>query len=134
MLLPFRLPLLISGVLSDIGTMTLPLSMILIGSLLAAIRFNEFKQLMKNKYIWYASAAKLILIPLTLVPFLWLPVSTIVIGVALLVTATPSAPTVPMFAQKYGGDVTFSSVIVATTTILCVITVPILYAMILLVR
>ena len=134
MILPIHWPPLLSDVLVDIGAMTLPLSMILIGSLLAAIHLKEFKQLMKNKYIWYATGAKLLLIPLMLAPFLWLPVSTIVIGVAILVTATPSASTVSMFAQKYGGDVTFSSVIVATTTILCVVTIPVLYAFILLVR
>ncbi|MFC0473382.1 AEC family transporter [Halalkalibacter kiskunsagensis] len=134
MVLPFSLPSLIGSVLVDIGTMTLPLSMILIGSLLAAISALEFKQLMKNQYIWYATVAKLVLLPMLLVPFLWLPVSTTVMGVAILVTATPSAPTVPMFAQKYGGDVSFSSVIVATTTILCVITIPMLYAFILFIR
>ncbi|WP_227935067.1 AEC family transporter [Alkalihalobacillus deserti] len=133
MVLPFNWPPLLMSVLVDVGPMTLPLSMILIGSLLAAIHFNEFMQLMKNRYVWYATGAKLLLIPLLLAPFLWLPVSTNVIG-ALLVTATPSAPTVSMFAQKYGGDVTFSSVIVATTTILCVVTVPLLYGFILFVR
>ncbi|ARK29482.1 Membrane transport protein [Halalkalibacter krulwichiae] len=134
MLLPFRLPVMFSDVLADIGMMTLPLSMILIGSLLAAIDFSSFKKLMKNKYIWYATGAKLLLIPFLLTPFLWLPVSTIIVGVALLVTATPSAPTVSMYAQKYGGDATFSSVIVAITTVLCIITIPLLYALILFVR
>jgi predicted permease len=134
MLMPFRFPSLIGSVLVDIGTMTLPLSMILIGSLLAGISAQEFKQLMKNRYIWYATGAKLLLLPMLLIPFLWFPVSTTVMGVAILVTATPSAPTVPMFAQKYGGDVSFSSVIVATTTILCVITIPIFYSFILFIR
>jgi predicted permease len=134
MVLPFSWPPFFASVLVDIGTMTLPLSMILIGSLLAAIQYDEFKRIMKNRYVWYAAGAKLLLIPLMLAPFLWLPVSTAVIGVSILVTATPSAPTVPMFAQRYGGDVTFASVIVATTTILCVVTIPLLYAFILLVR
>jgi predicted permease len=89
---------------------------------------------MKNRYIWYATGAKLMLLPMLLIPCLWFPVSTTVMGVAILVTATPSAPTVPMFAQKYGGDVSFSSVIVATTTILCVITIPIFYSFILFIR
>ncbi|GAE25443.1 malate permease [Halalkalibacter wakoensis JCM 9140] len=134
LLAPFRLPLLIGGVLADIGTMTLPLSMILIGSLLAGLTLDSFKQLIKNRYIWYATGAKLLLLPMYLIPFLWLPVSTTVMGVAILVTATPTAPTVPMFAQKYNGDVSFATVTVATTTILCVITIPLLYAFILFVR
>ncbi|MDT8859845.1 AEC family transporter [Alkalihalobacillus sp. MEB130] len=134
MVLPFRLPDLLGGVLADIGAMTLPLSMILIGSLLAGINSKQFKELIRNRYIWYATGAKLLLLPVFLFPFLWMPVSTTVLGVAILVTATPTAPTVPMFAQKYKGDVPFGTFMVATTTILCVITIPMLYALILLIR
>ncbi|KHF41753.1 AEC family transporter [Halalkalibacter okhensis] len=134
MVLPVRLPSILGGVLEDIGTMTLPLSMILIGSLLARIGGKQFKQLIKNRYIWYATGAKLLLLPLFLIPFLWFPVSTTVMGVAILVTATPTAPTVPMFAQKYSGDVEFATFTVATTTILCVLTIPLFYALILFVR
>ncbi|OLS36027.1 hypothetical protein BTR22_13660 [Alkalihalophilus pseudofirmus] len=130
MLLPFGWPSPVSSLLLTLGELTMPLSMLLIGSLLAGLTSSTCRQLMTSKYVWLAVLTKLVVIPVFLLPFIYLPVSMTVIGVAILVTATPSAPTITMYAEKYGGDTKFAAVIVAAGTILCVLTIPLLYSLI----
>jgi malate permease and related proteins len=131
MMLPVSWPPTVSTLLLTLGEMTMPLSMLLIGSLLAGISLSAYKSILFSKYIWLAMLAKLIIIPMLLLPFLYLPISITVIGVAILVTATPSAPTISMFAEKYGGDAKFAALVVALSTMFCVVTIPLFYGMIL---
>src|SRR5690606_38090746 len=68
--LPFSWPDMIVRTFEDVGKMTVPLSMILIGSLLADTRMDDFKQYCSNLYIWLASLMKLLILPLTLLIFI----------------------------------------------------------------
>src|SRR5699024_12223965 len=53
--LPVRLPAVAAQTLESIGKMTIPLSMMLIGSLLAEVKGNELSRLLKNKHLWKVS-------------------------------------------------------------------------------
>ncbi|WP_246231717.1 AEC family transporter [Sporosarcina jiandibaonis] len=125
--LPFSWPDIILTTFEDVGKMTIPLSMILIGSLLADIQMRDIIQYGKNVYIWIASMLKLIILPLSLLVFIFLPVPRSLIIVAMLTAAMPSATTTSVYAQKYGADASFASFGVMLTTILCIITIPIVY-------
>ena len=125
--LPFSWPDMILTTFEDVGKMTIPLSMILIGSFLADIQMKDFLLYGKNIYIWIASILKLIIIPLSLLVFLFLPVPHTLIIVAMLTAAMPSATTTSVYAQKFGADASFASFGVMLTTILCIITLPIIY-------
>src|SRR5690625_5552661 len=89
--------------------MTIPLSMILIGSLLADLHWRELRKYSKNIYIWIATVCKLLLFPLFLFIFLYLNVSYPLIIIAVLTSAMPSATTTSVYAQKFGGDANFAS-------------------------
>ncbi|RDW15992.1 AEC family transporter [Oceanobacillus chungangensis] len=126
-LLPISFPVIISGGLESVGKMTIPLSMMLIGSLIANVKFKELTLLIKNIYLWKSAVTRLILIPLLLLPFaaLSVPFPLLVIGV--IVSGMPSAPTISLYSHKYGADAFFASLGVLLTTLLCIITIPFLY-------
>ncbi|MBR3118854.1 MULTISPECIES: AEC family transporter [Oceanobacillus] len=125
--LPISMPSGIANTLESLGKMTVPLSMILIGSLIADVKYNDFPLLLKNKYIWKAALAKLLIVPLLLLPFAFLSVPLPLLTIAVLVAGMPSAPTISIYAQEYNGDTLFASIGVIVSSLLCVITIPFLY-------
>ncbi|MFG6149166.1 AEC family transporter [Halobacillus sp. B23F22_1] len=127
MITPVQLPNIVEGVLTYLGRPTIPLSMLMIGSILADLKWQEFTQVCKNLHTWVVVFVRLLIIPLCLLPFTLLSIPTVLTAVALLITAAPSAPTVFLYAQKYGGDVSFAAIGVALTTIISIITLPFLY-------
>ncbi|MBP2257599.1 AEC family transporter [Virgibacillus alimentarius] len=124
---PFRFPEIFSSALESVGKMTIPLSMILIGSLLANTTYKDIPFMLKNPYLWKSAVARLLIIPLLLLPFLLLPVSFPLLAIAMLVSGMPSAPTTSLFSQKFGADTNFATLGVLLTTVLCIFTIPFLY-------
>lgn len=108
--------------------MTIPLSMLLIGSMLGDIRLQDMKQYGKNIYIWLAALFKLIILPSFLLVFLFLHVPYPLMIIPVPTTAMPSASTTSIYAQKFGGDTAFSSFGVMLSTRLCIFTIPLLYS------
>ena len=127
--LPITLPNVIATGLESIGKMTIPLSMMMIGMLVANIKWNDFKTIGKNKYLWISAFFRLLVIPCLFIPFLLLPIPFPVFLIAVLIAGMPAAPTIALYAQKYGGDSAFGAVGSLLTTILCLVTVPLLYAL-----
>lgn len=126
-LLPISFPDIISSGLETIGKMTIPLSMMMIGILLAKVTLKDTVRFMKNIYLWKSAFVKLIFIPLLLIPFTAFPVPIPLLTIAVLVSGMPSAPTISLYAQKYGADTAFSSFGVLITTFFCVFSIPFLY-------
>lgn len=125
---PLTLPALISDTLREIGQMTVPLSMLLVGSLIANIPLAKIIAHMKAEVTWVAIGTKLFLMPLLLAPFLYLlPHMFLPIIIGMLVCAMPTASTISMYATRYGGDAEYASVIVALSTILAMLSLPLLY-------
>ncbi|MFP3919293.1 AEC family transporter [Lysinibacillus telephonicus] len=124
---PITWPDIISDGLEIVGKMTIPLSMIIIGSLIADVKYASLFTIFKNGYLWKAAIAKLLFIPLLLVPFAAIGVTTPLLLIAVIVSGMPSAPTISLYAQKYGADAFFASLGVLLSTLLCIITVPFLY-------
>lgn len=131
---PFQWPSMLSNTFEVVGKMTIPLSMVLIGCLLAEINRSQLQMYLKNIYIWTAAISRLLVIPLFLFVFLIVNAPFSLFVVAVLTSAMPSASTVSIYAQKFGGDVSFSSVGVMITNILCIITIPVIYYLLLLVE
>lgn len=126
LLLPMQLPHFISRVLEDTGKLTIPLSMIIIGSLMANMSNQQLGKLLKNGYIWIAVLLKLIVIPILLFPFFFLPVPPKLFLIAFIVSGMPSASTVSLYAQNYKADALFASTGVLVSTVFCIITIPFL--------
>ncbi|WP_235792605.1 AEC family transporter [Virgibacillus salidurans] len=126
-LLPISLPVMLANTLESVGKMTIPLSMILIGSLVANVTYKDIPFLLKNKYLWKSAIAKLLFIPLLLLPFAAFSIPFSLFAVAFLVAGMPSAPTMSLYAQKFGGDTLFASLGVLVSSLLCAFSIPLLY-------
>ncbi|MCM3720083.1 AEC family transporter [Fictibacillus phosphorivorans] len=133
MILPGTLPQVVSNTLELTGKPTVPLSMLLIGSLLGSMSLTDLKLFIKDKTLWLASFYKLILFPLLLLPFLRFSLPFELFAVAFLVAGMPSAPTISMYAQSYGEDASFAAAGVALSTILSYISIPALYSFLLII-
>lgn len=133
MILPGTLPEVLSNTLEMTGKPTVPLSMLLIGSLLGAMPFEQLKLYMKNKHLWLASVYKLLFFPLILVPFMLFSLPFQIIAVAVLTAGMPSAPTISMYAQSYGEDASYAAAGVALSTVFSCLTIPGLYGLLLII-
>lgn len=126
-LLPVNLPVMVSSGLESVGKMTIPLSMMLIGSLVANVNYKDLFLSIKNRYLWKMAIARLLFIPFLLLPFAFISVPFSLLITAILVSGMPAAPTITLFSQKYGADTLFASLGVLITTLLCIVTIPLLY-------
>ncbi|WP_251240659.1 AEC family transporter [Bhargavaea ginsengi] len=70
---------------------------------------------------------KLLILPLTLLIFLMFEVPETLLLIAVLTAGMPSATTTTVYAQKFGADAVFASYGVIHSTILCLLTIPLLY-------
>ncbi|MDF2520288.1 MAG: Auxin Efflux Carrier [Clostridia bacterium] len=107
-----------------IGKMATPLSMIMIGSLIADI---NLKELFTDWRVYWTSLLKLILIPIaTAIILKLLGYNEIVIGICTLMAAMPAGATNSIFAKEFDVNPTFASVGVFMTTLLSIATMPLI--------
>ncbi|TSB47318.1 AEC family transporter [Alkalicoccobacillus porphyridii] len=126
--LPISMPATLNNALSSVGEMTVPLSMIVIGCFTASISKNDLKQYLGSGLVWLITLLRLLVLPAALflpVLFLHLPLDWLL--VAVLLSATPCAPTISLFAEKYGGDVKLATVSVLVSTLFASVTLPFLF-------
>lgn len=127
MLLQLHFPQPLDKAVTYISNCNLPLSMILVGSILAEVNAKS----VVNKYTAYYCIMRLLIIPgIILGVCMLLPVSTTVVGVATALAGMPSGTTTAILAEKYNKDAKFASACVFTSTLLSLVTIPILYLVI----
>ncbi|MDF2523177.1 MAG: transporter [Clostridiales bacterium] len=121
-LLSIKLPGPIYSSFDLVGKMTTPLSMIVIGSMLADA---DFKSIFTNGATYYGSLLRLIIMPvIVLVVLKMIGISGVMLGALVISTAAPAGATTAVFAERYGGDEGFASKIVFISTLLSLITLP----------
>jgi len=120
----FRLPEALEGGISLIAGITSPVSMILIGAILAKQRIKE--TLLDFKLL-PPIGVRLLVIPIAslFVLRLFVP-NPIMLGVIVTLMAMPPAALTAIFAEQYGGDSVTGSRLVVIGTLLCVVTVPVI--------
>ena len=120
---PFELPSILSGLINAVGNCNFALSMIIIGSILSDV---DLKLLLDKDCLYY-SMFRLIIIPAIFFGALTLlRINPLTTGTLVLSSAMPAAATTAMLADKYGKDAAFASKTVFTSTILSMITLPIM--------
>jgi len=121
-----RLPAPIEGGVSFLADMNSPLSMIVIGAMLAKQRL---KDTFMDIRVLPPNAVKLIVIPLmSLLVLRWVIPNPVMLGVIITLMAMPPAANTAILAQQYGGEDagTAAMRLVIVGTALCVITVPLI--------
>ncbi|MDO4490026.1 MAG: AEC family transporter [Lachnospiraceae bacterium] len=124
------LPEILSSALSRTGECIGPLSMIVIGIMIADA---DLKQIFSQKSIWIVSALRLLVSPLITCVILAVLVRTVipksmisVLFVFFLATAAPSASTVSQLANVEHRDEVLAGSINIMTVVLCIATMPLM--------
>lgn len=119
-----QLPYVIVRTMQWVGDITIPLALLIVGNSLANI---PFKDLFVEKQFWYLSLERLIAIPVILLIILkLLHLNVYMIGIPLIMTATPAALLAGVFARTYGCDGNYGDRGVVLTHLLSIITIPLI--------
>ena len=121
--LHIKLPATVADGLNYIGDMNTPLAMIVAGATIA--QANPFKAL-KDYKVYIVCILKLLVIPiLTAILLCFLPGDSVAKMVCVVATACPVAASVTLFAIRYNKNAVYGSQLYAITTILSIITLPV---------
>lgn len=124
-----KLPIVLYNTISLVGHLTTPISMIIIGSLLASI---DFKAVIKDKTIYYGAFIKLIIIPAVLYGIsLLISDNSLVMRTYVLIQAMPAGATTSLFAERFNKEKEYSAFVVSFSTLLSIITIPMIIALLL---
>jgi predicted permease len=123
-LFQIAIPAPILSALELTGRMTTPLSMLLIGALIAKV---NMKTLFSDWKVYWTSFMKLLVLPMVTALILkQLNYNDIVVSICTIMTAMPSAATNAIFAKEFDVNPTFASIGVFITTLLCIVTLPLI--------
>ena len=120
--LQVKFPPVVQSALDKVGSMTTPLSMLLIGSMIAKV---SFKHVWAHKKVLLVSVIRLIVIPLLFFlitkPFHFHKIPWMV---CLLIFSMPSGSLCAVMANDFHAEPIFASLGVFVTTIFCLISIP----------
>lgn len=120
-----KIPSPINKAISMVGSMTTPLSMIIVGSMIANQNIIE---VLKEKSEYYISLLRLIIAPLITLIFLKIiKADSFLTSICVMIEAMPGAVLVVVFAEKFDQDVSLASKSIFITTVLSIITIPLIY-------
>ncbi len=124
LVLPFNLPIFLDKTVSMLGAITPPLSMIIVGSTLA---YTKLTTMFKAKILYGFSLVKLVIIPVIvyLLANAFIDNEMLVVMITVL-SGTPSAALTTILAHKYNQDSVLASEMVFITTMISVITLPLI--------
>lgn len=122
-----KLPDFLGSAITMLSNLTAPLSMMVIGASMAVI---DVKKLVGDYKLLFFSAFKLLLIPII---GTWLVkqfvTNEIICGVTMVMLSAPVGSMTAMLAQEYDGDYELASKGVMLTTLLSVVTMPMISAL-----
>ena len=128
--LQIKLPTMFQSAVSGMGSLMGPLSMFVVGMLLAGM---NMKEVFTNVRAYVVCFLRLVVFPaIILLVFIFtgmtklFPSASQVLMISLLAASGPAASTVTQFAQLYDNHAFESSVINALSVLLCIITMPII--------
>lgn len=120
-----RLPEVFMTSLDFLGKVTTPVAMLILGAVLAKLRFRE---LLDEWRVYVFTAVKLLVIPFVVVLLMSriFAVSRLVAGVLIVLSAMPVATNSTMLAIEYDGDIPLTSKGIFFTTVLSIVTIPLI--------
>lgn len=125
-----RLPEIVDQALSSVGSMIGPASMIVTGMLIAEM---NLRNIFENVKVYFISFLRLVVIPVISLAILKIsglvnihPDGKKLLLIVFLAVITPSASTITQMCQVYGNDSKYASAINVMTTLLSIITMPLM--------
>ncbi|MBD7916104.1 AEC family transporter [Clostridium sp. Sa3CUN1] len=124
MIFNIKLPSFILESTKLVGNMTTPISMMIVGVMLADVKV---KDIFKQGTIYYGSIIKLIVIPISLYFIkLLLKDNSTIINTIILIQAMPAATMTTIFSIDFNKEKEYSAIVVFISTLLSIITIPIM--------
>lgn len=119
-----QLPEVVTNSLGFLGNVTTPVAMLILGATIAGMPLRE---LFDEWRVYIFTIVKLFVVPITVIGLIrYLPISSEVIkGNMIVLSATPVATNATMLAIEYDGDMQLTSKGIFFTTILCMVSIPI---------
>ena len=124
-----KLPAVLGVPVHHMANLNTPLAMIVIGYALAGA---EFGKVLRTGAVYVATLVRLVICPLLVIAALYPFRHALDRNMMLAMTVAASAPVaamVSMFAAKYGRDVDVSVAVVSGTTLLSILTIPVVIAL-----
>ena len=122
-----KLPYIIEYPLEVVGNCNSPLAMIVFGTFLAN---SSFKNMFSKKEIYFVSFVRLVLIPFCMLGIFYVCGVRGALLVAMTISASaPTATNTAMYAAKYGNNPNLGSELAAQSSVLSVITMPVVVAL-----
>ena len=126
-LVRLRPPAMIGEALNFVGGVTVPLSLLFVGSLLAGIPLGR---MLASPRLWILTAVRLLALPAVLCFLLrWMGTDALILGVAVTQMAMPAAVNGSLLCMEYGGDAECMAQITFVSTLASIVTIPILAAL-----
>ena len=129
-LLKIHLPEIVDGTLHAVGSTIGPVSMIVTGMLIAGMNLRD---IFTNRRVYVVTFLRLLFVPVLALIILkisglvtWHPQGEKILLVTFLAVITPSASTITQMCQVYGGNSKYSSAINVMTTLLAIVTMPVM--------
>ena len=117
-----KLPPIVNSAVSGIGSLTIPLSMIFVGMVLATV---DVKKTVKKWYILILAPLKLIVIPILFIQlFKFIGIKEMLIGVVVLEAAMPAQTVLTILSNEYGEDCDYAATGMFITTLASLATLP----------
>lgn len=117
-----KLPYVLEESVSYLAGLNTPLAMIVTGAYLTRV---DFKKALKNVSIYLVSVLRLVIVPIiALVVAKIINIDALIAKSVLIAAACPTAAVAALFATKYDLDSTYAAEVVSITTILSVVTIP----------
>ena len=124
-----RPPALVGAMLDFVGDITVPLSLLVVGSLLAGMSAG---QVLRSPKLWLLTAIRLLVLPAALCLILRaLGIDSLVLGIAVTQMAMPVAVNGTLLSMEYGGDTACMAQITFLTTAASILTIPIVAVLLL---
>lgn len=122
-----RPPAVIGEALDFVGGVTVPLSLLFVGSLLAGMPLGR---MLASPRLWILTALRLLVLPAALC-FLLRRMGTdaLILGVAVTQMAMPAAVNGSLLCMEYGGDAECMAQVTFVSTLASIVTIPILAAL-----
>lgn len=120
--LPVELPEVLNSAVAAVSSMNAPVAMIILGTYLAQMKLRE---LFTDRMVYLCAVMRLIVIPLVTAAVLALiPGNEMLKMSVLIVAATPVGSNVAIFAQMEDMDYTQAVKDICLSTLLCIVTIP----------
>lgn len=126
----YRMNNITSSVITFLSSMTVPISMIVIGLSTSKVKIKE---ILERKDTYFIAFLRLLLVPLVLIVFViilkYIGIEfedKMLLKISIIIMSLPVASSVSAMAGVYGGDIKLASEATIISTILSIITIPII--------